>query len=136
MTQTSTFTPAQRIGTIGVSEILQRSAAAGALKRAGRDMIILGAGEPDFDTPDHIKEAACRAIADGQTKYTALDGSAEMKDAIRAKFSRENGLSYSAGEISCGTGAKQVLFNAFMATLDPGDEVLIRRRTGPATPIS
>lgn len=88
-------------------------------------MIILGAGEPDFDTPDHIKDAACRAIAGGQTKYTALDGSPALKEAVRAKFERENGLVFAQDEITCGAGAKQVLYNALMATLDDGDEVIV-----------
>lgn len=125
MNQTTNLHSASRIGGLGVSEILQRSAAAAALKRIGRDMVILGAGEPDFDTPDHIKEAACQAIARGQTKYTILDGSPEMKEAVRTKFQTENGLHFTAAEITIGAGAKQVLFNAFMATLDPGDEVII-----------
>ena len=96
-----------------------------ALKAAGRDIIGLGAGEPDFDTPDNIKEAAIRAIRDGKTKYTNVDGIPELKAAIAAKFKRENNLDYKAAEISVGTGGKQVLFNALMATLNPGDEVVI-----------
>lgn len=88
-------------------------------------MIVLGSGEPDFDTPDHIKEAAIRAIRAGQTKYTALDGTAELKAAIGAKFRRENQLDYAADEISVGAGAKQVIYDAFMATLDAGDEVIL-----------
>jgi len=96
-----------------------------ALKAAGRDIIGLGAGEPDFDTPDNIKEAAIRAIREGKTKYTAVDGIPELKAAIAAKFKRENGLDYKASEISVGTGGKQVLFNALMATLNPGDEVIV-----------
>jgi aspartate aminotransferase len=95
------------------------------LKAAGRDIIALGAGEPDFDTPDNIKEAAIRAIRDGKTKYTAIDGMPELKAAIAAKFKRENGLDYKTDEISVGTGGKQVLFNALMATLNPGDEVIV-----------
>jgi aspartate aminotransferase len=95
------------------------------LKAAGRDIIGLGAGEPDFDTPDNIKEAAIRAIRDGKTKYTAVDGIAELKQAIVAKFKRENNLDYTVDEVSVGTGGKQVLFNALMATLNPGDEVVI-----------
>ena len=87
------------------------------------DVIGLGAGEPDFDTPDNIKEAAIRAIREGKTKYTAIDGIPELKAAIVAKFKRENGLDYKPEEISVGTGGKQVLFNALMATLNPGDEV-------------
>ena len=88
-------------------------------------MIVLGAGEPDFDTPENVKEAAIRAIRAGQTKYTVLDGTAELKAAISAKFRRENQLDYAQHEISVGAGAKQVMHNAFMATLDAGDEVIL-----------
>jgi aspartate aminotransferase len=95
------------------------------LKAAGRDIISLGAGEPDFDTPDNIKDAAIRAIREGKTKYTNVDGIAELKAAIVAKFRRENGIDYKADEISVGSGGKQVLFNALMATLNPGDEVIV-----------
>ena len=95
------------------------------LKAAGRDVIGLGAGEPDFDTPDNIKDAAVKAIRDGQTKYTAVDGIPELKAAIAAKFARENGLTYKPSQISVGTGGKQVLYNALLATLNPGDEVII-----------
>src|SRR5690554_5378748 len=95
------------------------------LQAAGRDVIGLGAGEPDFDTPRNIKDAAKRAIDEGRTKYTAVDGLPELKQAICAKFERENGLRYAPGQISVGTGGKQVLYNALMATLDPGDEVII-----------
>lgn len=95
------------------------------LKAAGRDVIGLGAGEPDFDTPDNIKEAAIRAIREGKTKYTAVDGIPELKAAIAAKFKRENNLSYTPNEITVGTGGKQVLYNALMATLNPGDEVIV-----------
>ena len=95
------------------------------LKAAGRDVIGLGAGEPDFDTPENIKDAGTRAIAEGKTKYTAVDGIPELKEAIRAKFKRENGLDYAANEITVGSGGKQVIYNAFVATLNPGDEVII-----------
>jgi aspartate aminotransferase len=95
------------------------------LKTAGRDVIGLGAGEPDFDTPDNIKEAAIRAIRDGRTKYTAVDGIPELKKAIAAKFARENHLDYEPAQISVGTGGKQVLYNALLATLNPGDEVIV-----------
>ena len=95
------------------------------LKAAGRDVIGLGAGEPDFDTPDNIKAAAKRAIDAGKTKYTAVDGIPELKQAICAKFARENGLSYKPNQITVGTGGKQTLYNALMATLNPGDEVII-----------
>ena len=97
-----------------------------ALKASGRDVIGLGAGEPDFDTPDNIKRAAIEAIEGGKaSKYTAVDGIPELKAAIARKFKRENGLDYKPGQIIVGTGGKQVLYNAFMATLDPGDEVII-----------
>src|SRR6202051_2394778 len=85
-----------------------------ALKAAGRDVIGLGAGEPDFDTPDNIKQAAIKAIERGETKYTAVDGIPQLKDAIARKFKRENGLDYKPTQISVGTGGKQVLFNALM----------------------
>jgi aspartate aminotransferase len=95
------------------------------LKAQGRDIIGLGAGEPDFPTPENIREAGKRAIDEGRTRYTAVDGITELKEAIRQKFARENGLDYSTSEISVGTGGKQVLYNALIATLNPGDEVLI-----------
>ena len=95
------------------------------LKAEGRDVIGLGAGEPDFDTPENIKEAAKRAIDRGETKYTAPDGIPELKEAICRKFERDNGLSYAPAQVSVGTGGKQVLYNALIATLNPGDEVLI-----------
>ncbi|MFZ3580991.1 pyridoxal phosphate-dependent aminotransferase [Loktanella sp. DJP18] len=98
---------------------------AAELKAQGRDIIGLGAGEPDFDTPDNIKAAATQAIKDGKTKYTAVDGIPELKQAICAKFKRDNALTYTPAQISVGTGGKQVLYNAFMATLNPGDEVII-----------
>ena len=121
----TTFRPANRIAAIGVSEILKIGAVAQRLKREGRPVIVLGAGEPDFDTPDHVKEAAERAIRAGQTKYTILDGTPELKAAIAEKFRRENDLAYAADEITAGAGAKQVIHNAFMATLNPGDEVIL-----------
>src|SRR5919204_2396753 len=97
-----------------------------ALKAAGRDVIGLGAGEPDFDTPDNIKQAAIKAIESGQaSKYTAVDGIPQLKEAICRKFKRENRLDYKPSQISVGAGGKQVLFNALMATLNPGDEVII-----------
>src|SRR2546430_17160205 len=97
-----------------------------ALKAAGRDVIGLGAGEPDFDTPENIKQAAIAAIEGGKAaKYTAVDGVAELKAAIARKFKSENGLDYKPSQIIVGTGGKQVLYNAFVATLDPGDEVII-----------
>ncbi len=97
-----------------------------ALKLAGRNVIGLGAGEPDFDTPDNIKQAAIKAIQDGKaSKYTNVDGIAELKEAVARKFKRENGLDYKVSQISVGTGGKQVLYNALVATLNPGDEVII-----------
>src|SRR5438445_277935 len=96
-----------------------------ALKAAGRNVIGLGAGEPDFDTPANIKLAAIRAIEAGKTKYTAVDGIPELKEAIIGKFQRENGLTYKPNQIIVGTGGKQVLYNALMATINPGDEVII-----------
>ncbi len=95
------------------------------LKAEGRDVIGLGAGEPDFDTPENVKAAAKRAIDEGKTKYTAVDGIPELKRAICAKFKRDNGLDYAPGQVSVGTGGKQVLYNALMATLNAGDEVII-----------
>ncbi|MEM9735986.1 MAG: aminotransferase class I/II-fold pyridoxal phosphate-dependent enzyme, partial [Pseudomonadota bacterium] len=101
------------------------STKAAEMKAAGHNVIGLGAGEPDFDTPEHIKDAAKRAMDAGKTKYTAPDGIPELKQAIADKFRRENGLSYTPQQCSVGTGGKQVLYNALIATLNPGDEVLI-----------
>lgn len=101
------------------------TARARALKAAGRDVISLGAGEPDFDTPENVKEAAVRAIRDGRTKYTDVDGIPELKDAVVEKFRRENGLTYTRAQVNVSPGGKAVIFNAFMATLSPGDEVII-----------
>ncbi|MEP2534032.1 pyridoxal phosphate-dependent aminotransferase [Shimia sp.] len=98
---------------------------AGELKAAGKDVIGLGAGEPDFDTPENIKAAGIAAINAGKTKYTAPDGIPELKQAICDKFQRENGLDYTPQQVSVGTGGKQILYNALMATLNPGDEVVI-----------
>ena len=95
------------------------------LKAAGKDVIGLGAGEPDFDTPDNIKEAAAKAIKEGDTKYTAVDGTPALKKAIVDKFKRENNLDYSADQITVGAGGKHVIYNAMMATLNEGDEVII-----------
>ena len=119
------FRPASRIASVGVSKILQIGARAAAMKRDGLPVIILGASEPDFDTPDNVKDAAKAAIDRGETKYTALDGSPGLKKAIVEKFRRENNVDYALDEITVGTGAKQILFNAFMASIDPGDEVII-----------
>ena len=95
------------------------------LKASGKDIIGLGAGEPDFDTPDNIKQAAIKAIKDGDTKYTAVDGTPNLKNAIIKKFKRENNLDYQIDQITVGTGGKQVIYNAMMATLNEGDEVII-----------
>ena len=116
---------AARLDRIKPSPTIAVSTKAAELKAAGRDVIGLGAGEPDFDTPENIKEAAYKAIADGQTKYTAVDGTPALKQAICDKFKRENGLTYELNQISVGSGGKHVIFNALMASLDPGDEVVI-----------
>ena len=125
------------------SATLAISAQARDLQAAGRDVISLSQGEPDFDTPDNIKEVAIQAIRDGDTKYTNLEGTPALKRAICAKLKRENNLEYGQDEVIVATGAKQVLYNALMATLNPGDEVIIptpywvsyplrwTRRTGP-----
>ena len=105
--------------TIGIS------AKARALKAAGKDVIALSAGEPDFDTPDNIKEAAIKAIRDGKTKYTNVDGIPELKEAICAKFHRENGLAYKPSQVNVSPGGKPVIWNAMIATLNPGDEVIV-----------
>ena len=101
------------------------TALARELKAAGEDVIGLGAGEPDFDTPEHIKDAAIAALRNGETKYTAVDGTPELKEAVCAKFKRDNELDYRADQINVGVGGKHVMYNAFVATLNPGDEVII-----------
>lgn len=112
-------------------ERLRESATIGMTRRArelrdsGRDVLVISGGEPDFDTPDHIKQAAVRAIAAGQTKYTATGGTTELKEAVAAKFKRENGLDFPLAGIVIGSGAKQLIFNALMATVSAGDEVVI-----------
>ncbi len=116
---------ADRLSRIKPSPTLAITAKVAELKAEGKDIIGLGAGEPDFDTPDFIKDAACKAIAEGQTKYTAVDGTPELKDAIIAKFKRDNNLSYERNQITVGTGGKQVLYNALMASVNSGDEVII-----------
>jgi aspartate aminotransferase len=116
---------AQRMAAIKPSPTVAVSNLARELQTAGRDVIGLGAGEPDFDTPDNVKAAAIAAINAGQTKYTAVDGTPELKAAVAAKFARENGLEYRIDQISVGAGGKQIIYNALMATLDPGDEVII-----------
>ncbi|MEO1226665.1 MAG: pyridoxal phosphate-dependent aminotransferase, partial [Pseudomonadota bacterium] len=115
---------AQALSRIKPSPTIAVSTKARELKAAGIDVIGLGAGEPDFDTPDSIKEAAIAAIRAGDTKYTAVDGTPALKQAIVDKFARENGLNYGTDQITVGSGGKQVIYNALMATLDPGDEVI------------
>ena len=116
---------ANRLNLVKPSPTLAVTAKAAELKAAGKDVIGLGAGEPDFDTPAHIKEAAIEAINKGETKYTAVAGTPALKKAIIDKFKRENGLEYAANQIVAGVGAKQVIFNALLATLNAGDEVII-----------
>lgn len=116
---------ATRLNRIKPSPTLAVTAKVNELKAQGREIIGLGAGEPDFDTPDFIKEAAYKAIENGQTKYTNVDGTNELKDAIIGKFKRDNDLTYTREQITVGTGGKQVLYNALMASLNPGDEVII-----------
>jgi len=116
---------ARRLDRIKPSPTIAVTQKAAELKAAGRDIIGLGAGEPDFDTPENVKEAGIRAIREGQTKYTAVDGTPAVKDAIREKFARENGLRYERDQITVANGGKQVIYNALVATLDPGDEVII-----------
>ena len=115
----------ESLGRIKPSATLAVSQKARELKAQGRDIISLSAGEPDFDTPENIKNAAIEAIRRGETKYTAVDGIPELKQAIAEKFKRDNGLEYAAPQIIVSTGGKQVLYNALMATINPGDEVII-----------
>lgn len=117
---------AQSLSKVKPSPTIAVSMKAAELKAQGKDIISLGMGEPDFDTPQNIKLAAIDAINKGDTKYTAVDGTASLKKAIIAKFKRENNLDYTANEITVSTGAKQVIYNAFMASLNDGDEVLIQ----------
>jgi aspartate aminotransferase len=114
-----------RVQRIKPSPTLAVTARAAALRAAGKDIIGLGAGEPDFDTPDHIKQAAIKAIQDGFTKYTDVGGTAQLKKAIIAKFARENGLTYTPAQILVSVGGKQSFFNLAQALLNPGDEVII-----------
>ena len=116
---------AESLNRIQPSATIAVSMKARQLKAQGRDIISLSAGEPDFDTPDNIKEAAYKAMKAGKTKYTDVDGIPELKAAIVAKLKRENGLEYGTSQVSVGTGGKQVLYNALLATLNPGDEVVI-----------
>ncbi|KIN78014.1 pyridoxal phosphate-dependent aminotransferase [Sulfitobacter mediterraneus] len=115
----------QSLARVKPSPTIAVTTKAAELKAAGRDVIGLGAGEPDFDTPQNIKDAAIAAINDGKTKYTAVDGIIELKQAICDKFKRDNGLDYTPSQVSVGTGGKQILYNALMATMNPGEEVVI-----------
>ncbi|MRG71615.1 aminotransferase class I/II-fold pyridoxal phosphate-dependent enzyme [Alphaproteobacteria bacterium HT1-32] len=116
---------ANRLSRVKPSPTIAVTTKAAELKAAGRDVIGLGAGEPDFDTPQHIRDAAKAAIDGGQTRYTAVPGTVEMRKAVSAKFKRDNNLDYTPEQITVSTGGKQVLYNALVATLNPGDEVII-----------
>ena len=119
------FTPSAALQRVKPSATLAVTQKARDLKAKGVDVISLGAGEPDFDTPDHIKDAAIDAIRRGETKYTAVDGIPELKDAIVKKFRRDNGLDYTAAQVHVSTGGKPVIYNALLASVNPGDEVII-----------
>jgi aspartate aminotransferase len=116
---------AERLGRISASQTIAIATKARALKAAGRDIISLSAGEPDFDTPDNVKQAAIRAIEAGETKYTDVSGTPALRRAVAAKFLRDSGVEYRPEEIIIGTGGKQIIYNAMVATLNPGDEVII-----------
>jgi len=116
---------ANRLSAVPPSPTFAVMALARKLKSEGKDIISLAPGEPDFETPIHIQEQAIKAIKEGQTRYTAVSGTKELKEAVIEKFSNENNLSYTADEIIVGTGAKQMLYNAFMASVNPGDEIII-----------
>jgi len=116
---------AERLNAVKPSATIAVTQKARDLKAAGRDVISLGAGEPDFDTPDHIIEAGKKALDDGMTRYTAVNGIPELLEAVSAKFKRDNGLDYGPDQIHVSCGGKPVIFNAIMATVDPGDEVII-----------
>src|SRR5580765_444518 len=116
---------ADSVNRISPSQTIGMSTKARELKAQGRDIIDLSAGEPDLPTPENIKEAAIKALRENKTKYTDVDGIPELKAAVAAKFKRENGLEYKPSQVSVGTGGKQVLFNALVATLNPGDEVIV-----------
>src|SRR5580704_8074850 len=119
------FAESAALARVKPSATLAADAKARDLKAAGKDVISLAAGEPDFDTPDNIKEAAIKAIRDGKTKYTTADGIPELKEAICGKFARENGLSYKPSQVNVSPGGKPVIYNAMVASLNPGDEVII-----------
>jgi aspartate aminotransferase len=114
-----------RLMAVQPSPTIAMTRLAAEMRRAGKEIIGLSQGEPDFDTPDHIRRAAAEAIAAGKTRYTDVDGTPELKAAIIRKFQRENGLAYEPTQISVGTGGKQVIYNALLATLDKGDEVIV-----------
>ncbi len=116
---------ADRLNRISPSQTIAISSKARALKAAGRNVISLSAGEPDFDTPEHIKQAAIRAIGAGETKYTDVAGTPALRRAVAAKFKRDSGIDYAPDEIIVSTGGKQVIYNAMVATLNPGDEAII-----------
>ncbi len=116
---------ASRLGRIKPSPTMAVTAQVEEMKRAGEDIIGLGVGEPDFDTPDFIQEAAIKAMRDGKTRYPPPNGIFELREAVCRKLERENGLVYTPDQVSIGVGGKQIIFNAFMATLDPGDEVIV-----------
>jgi aspartate aminotransferase len=117
--------PSAALARIKPSPTLAITSRVAELKAQGVDVIGLGAGEPDFDTPDFIKEAGIKAIRDGKTKYTNVDGTPELKDAVILKYARDNGLTYTRDQITINAGGKHTLFNAMVATLDAGDEVVI-----------
>ena len=117
--------PAKRLSLIKPSPTMAITAMAAEMKAAGRDVIGLGAGEPDFDTPENVKAAGIEAIRAGETKYTRVDGLPALKEAVCRKFKRENDLDYAPEQISVGSGAKHVLYNALMAGVDAGDEVIV-----------
>src|ERR1700712_209289 len=116
---------AERLGRVTPSQTMAITAKARALKAEGRDIISLSAGEPDFDTPENVKQAAIRAIEAGETKYTDVAGTPALRKAVAAKFRLDSGLDYTPDEIIVSTGGKQIIFNAMLATLDAGDEVII-----------
>src|SRR5678816_2837277 len=119
------FSESAALSRVKPSATLAADAKARELKAAGKDVISLAAGEPDFDTPDNIKEAAIKAIRDGQTKYTAVEGIPELRAAVANKFKRENNIDYKPSQTFVAPGGKTIIFNALLATLNPGDEVIV-----------
>jgi len=122
-----------RVRALKPSSTVAMNARALELRRQGVDVIALTAGEPDLDTPEHVKEAAYRALEEGKTKYTPPSGIPELREALTRKFKRENGLDYTPDQITVGVGGKGVLYNLFQALLDPGDEVILIAPTGSLT---